>query len=278
MEKILIFGGRGYIGGYLQRLYPQAITPPTDIADAQAVAAILDEVKPTVVINAAGKTGRPNVDWCETHKQETIDSNILGPLNLLRECAKRNIYWVHIGSGCIYEGDNNGRGFDETDAPNFYGSFYSRSKAWSDQMLAEFPVLQLRLRMPFDGTEQPRNLIMKLKKYTRVLDQQNSLTYIPDFLKALEILISKRETGVFNAVNPGTFSPFEIMTLYKEIVDPAHAFEQLSVTQLSDVVITGRSNCLIRSDKIQKAAMAFLPVADAVKEALYALKMESDKR
>ncbi len=277
MDKVLIFGGRGYIGGYLKNLYPQALTPGTDIADAQAVAAVLDEAKPTIVINAAGKTGRPNVDWCETHKQETIDSNVLGPLNILRECARRSIYWVHIGSGCIYEGDNNGRGFDENDEPNFYGSFYSRTKAWSDRILAEFPVLQVRLRMPFDGTLQPRNLIMKLKKYSRVLDQQNSLTYIPDFLKALEALIQQRETGVFNAVNPGTFSPFEIMTLYKEIVDPSHVFEQLSASQLSDVVATGRSNCLIRSEKIQKASRPFLPVADAVKEALYSLKVVSGK-
>lgn len=26
------------------------------------------QVKPTHVFNAAGVTGRPNVDWCETHK------------------------------------------------------------------------------------------------------------------------------------------------------------------------------------------------------------------
>jgi hypothetical protein len=28
----------------------------------------LPQVKPTHVLNAAGLTGRPNVDWCETHK------------------------------------------------------------------------------------------------------------------------------------------------------------------------------------------------------------------
>lgn len=26
------------------------------------------QVKPTHVLNAAGLTGRPNVDWCETHR------------------------------------------------------------------------------------------------------------------------------------------------------------------------------------------------------------------
>jgi dTDP-4-dehydrorhamnose reductase len=41
---------------------------------------VLDEVKPDVVINAAGKTGKPNVDWCEDHKEETLRSNDTGPL------------------------------------------------------------------------------------------------------------------------------------------------------------------------------------------------------
>jgi len=29
---------------------------------------LLLQVKPTHVLNAAGLTGRPNVDWCEDHK------------------------------------------------------------------------------------------------------------------------------------------------------------------------------------------------------------------
>ena len=34
--------------------------------------------KPTHVLNSAGVTGRPNVDWCEDHKQETIRANVVG--------------------------------------------------------------------------------------------------------------------------------------------------------------------------------------------------------
>jgi dTDP-4-dehydrorhamnose reductase len=80
METIVIFGGKGFIGTHLKAVYPQAHLPSTDVADAVAVGAILDELKPDIVINAAGKTGRPNVDWCEEHKMETIRSNVTGPL------------------------------------------------------------------------------------------------------------------------------------------------------------------------------------------------------
>lgn len=272
METIVIFGGKGFIGTHLKAVYPQAHLPSTDIADAVAVAAILDELKPDIVINAAGKTGRPNVDWCEEHKMETIRSNVTGPLILLDECSKRGIYWVHVGSGCIYEGEKGGSGFTEEDPPNFYGSFYARSKLWSDQLLKDFPVLQLRLRMPFDGTDHPRSLICKVRKYSKVLDVRNSLTYIPDFIAATQALIAKRKTGIYNMVNPGAISPYEMMVRYKNIVDPSHVFTRISQDDLLTVTKTGRSNCVLSTAKIEAEGIGFRSLDEAVEQAMQSLK------
>ncbi|HVW66159.1 MAG TPA: sugar nucleotide-binding protein [Candidatus Peribacteraceae bacterium] len=269
--KVILFGGRGYLGQQFLTIYPDALTPSTDIADRSAVAEILDREKPDVVINCAGKTGRPNVDWCEDHKEETIHANVLGPLVLNEECSKRGVYWVHMSSGCIYEGDNEGKGFAEDNEPNFTGSFYSRSKIWSDQILSEFPVLILRIRMPFDDSLHPRSLITKIAKYQKVLDVRNSLTYLPDFLQAAKTLIERRRTGIFNLVNPGVISPFEIMTLYKEIVDPSHVIERLTLDHLSDVVKAGRSNCTLSTAKAEKEGVTLRPVDEAVRTALAAI-------
>lgn len=270
--KVLLFGGGGYLGRAIHARYADALTPRVDIADRRAVAEILDQVKPDVVINAAGKTGTPNVDWCEEHKRETVRSNVEGPVILLEELGKRSIYWVHMSSGCIYAGDNGGRGFDEEDPPNFFGSFYSFTKAASDQMLKNFPVLTLRLRMPFDATSEPRNLITKLTKYDRVLDEKNSLTYLPDFLDALDRLIKGKKTGIFNVVNDGAMSPYHVMELYREIVDPAHVFERLTLDHLPDVVKAGRSNCILSSEKLKKEGIVLPAIDDRMREALRALK------
>ncbi|MBI3619254.1 sugar nucleotide-binding protein [Candidatus Peregrinibacteria bacterium] len=267
--QVIMFGSNGFMGQRFLEIFPDALTPSIDIADGRNVAELLDREKPEVVINAAGKTGRPNVDWCETHKMETLRSNVTGPLVLLEELGKRGIYWVHLSSGCIYAGDNGGRGFAENDPPNYSGSFYSRTKAWSDLILKDFPnILILRLRMPFDGSTDERNLIMKLRKYPRVLDAQNSLTSIPDFLVAAKALIERRATGVYNMVNPGTISPFEIMELYREIVDPHHRFEKLTLDQLGGVVKAGRSNCILSTEKLEREGMGMPPVEEAVREAL----------
>jgi 3,5-epimerase/4-reductase len=270
--KIMIFGARGYLGQYFLSLYPEAETPFIDIADGAAVAEVVDRVRPDVVINAAGKTGVPNIDWCEDHKLETVHSNLTGPLVLLEELGRRGIYWVQIASGCIYQGDNGGRGFAETDAPNFFGSFYSRTKAWLDQILKDFPVLTLRLRMPLDGTTQERNLLMKLRKYSRVLDVQNSLTYLPDFLAVAESLINRRAVGLYNIVNTGSISPFEIMQLYREIVDPVHRFSRLALEDLPEVAKAGRSNCILSTNKLAREGLVMPPVQDRVRKALLELR------
>ncbi|MDO8469092.1 MAG: sugar nucleotide-binding protein, partial [Candidatus Peribacter sp.] len=108
--KVLLFGGRGYMGEQFLKIFPKALIPPVDIADPAAVAEVLDREKPDVVINAAGKTGVPNVDWCEDHKLETMHANVLGPIVLAEQCGKRGIYWVHLSSGCIYEGQKGKKG------------------------------------------------------------------------------------------------------------------------------------------------------------------------
>src|SRR3990167_4162250 len=116
--KYLIFGN-GYIGNHFKEFVGEhAVISKADISEYMAVKEELAREAPDVVINCAGKTGKPNVDWCEDHKLETITSNVTGPLTLLRACTESGIYWVHVGSGCVYTGDNGGKGFSENDAPN----------------------------------------------------------------------------------------------------------------------------------------------------------------
>ena len=267
--KVLIFGSKGYLGQNFLNLYPDAIASSADISDPALVRGELETHNPDVVINAAGKTGRPNIDWCEENKEETIRANVTGPLIILDECRKKKIYWVQLSSGCIYAGDKGGEGFTEKDKPNFTGSFYSRSKAMIDQLLAEVPnVLILRLRMPFDGTDNPRSLISKLKNYSRILDVQNSITCLSDFMKTAEKLIEAKETGIFNVVNPGTMSPYEIMLQYKEIVDSSYECTRLTLEDLPDVVKAGRSNCVLSTDKIKNMGIQLPSVQEAINGSL----------
>lgn len=266
--KYLIFGN-GYIGNkFKEAIGEEAAISGVDISDYQAVSQEITNSKPDVVINCAGKTGKPNVDWCEDHKVETVTSNVTGPLVLLRACSEEGVYWVHVGSGCVYTGDNGGVGYSEDDTPNFFGSFYSRTKAWSESILKEFPVLQLRLRMPVDDMPGPRNLITKITTYKKVISIPNSVSVLEDFLSASLVLIKQRASGIYNMTNPGGIEHREILDMYREIVDPSFVYELFSLEELGVVTKAGRSNCVLASDKREAAGAHMRPAKEALRATL----------
>jgi len=260
--------GKGFLGTRIANVLGY-ITTGVDTTDALSLGSYLDREKPDVVINAVAKTGIGNIDWCESHKEETILSNLVGAVNLCVECAKRNIYFVHMGSGCVYDGDNGGKGFSEDDEPNFYGpQFYAKTKILAEKALKEFPCLIVRLRMPIDEIPHEKNFIDKVSKYKQVIDIPNSMTTITHMIGSLRQAISQRKLGVFNFVNPGTISAAEIMSMYKEIINPDHTFKVISGDDLDKMTVAKRSNCVLNTDKMKENGLLMPDIHDAVRESL----------
>jgi|SRR3989344_848894 len=269
MENKGVVFGKGFLGTRIaQELSYKQAGYDTNPLELENLRDYLEMEKPLVVINGIGKTGRPNIDWCETHKTETVYSNVIAAVNLSMECAERGIYFVHLGSGCVYEGDNNGKGFSEDDEPNFRDSFYSRTKIISEKLLREFPGLILRIRMPIDDRPNPRNLIDKLLSYKKIIDVQNSMTTVPDMIRGLEVLINRRRDGIYNMVNPGVASAKEIMEMYRGIVDSSHFFEIFTLDDLEKVTVARRSNCRLSSEKLRQEGIEFPEIHLAVQECL----------
>lgn len=269
--KILIYG-KGFLGhhfyDYLTSQDENVVWGTADIGNLEQVRADLKEHSPDTILNCAGKTGRPNVDWCEDHKEETFYSNVTGPLVLMQASSETGALLAHLGSGCIYQGDNNGQGFSEQDAPNFYGSFYSRTKAWSDQMMKEFPILVLRLRMPIDANPGPRNFISKIIKYDQVINIENSMTVVDDLLSATYELLKKRATGLYNMTNPGAIDHKTILEMYKKIVDPNFTYKIISLEELEKHTKAPRSNCILNTDKLAREGIKMRPIEEAIRDCL----------
>ncbi len=269
--KYLIFGN-GYLGNkFLNKLGPQNATMSlVDIANIDEVKRDVETYNPTIIINAAGATGVPNIDWCEDHKAETVYSNVTGPLVLAEIALKNNIQMVHLGSGCVYYGSSR-QEHEETESPNISDvlSFYSKTKAWAEQILSNFPVLQIRLRMPVDSTPNPRNLIWKISHYAKVMDKvPNSISIIPDMVDAAIKLSEKGCTGIYNVVNPGHITHGEILKLYKEFVDPKHTYEPISEEDLAKMTKTARSNCLLSTKKLENEGIKLPEIHERIKEIL----------
>lgn len=104
--SFLIWGGNGWIAQQLQdmlRAQGKKVESTTArMEDRAAVKAELERVRPTHVLNCAGCTGRPNVDWCEDNKEATIRSNAIGTLNLADVCYEMGIHITVFATGCKF--------------------------------------------------------------------------------------------------------------------------------------------------------------------------------
>ena len=178
-----------------------------------------------------------------------------------------------MGSGCIYsdrDGENN---FSEDDEPNFYKyQTYARTKILAEKIVKNVPSLQVRIRMPICSYPHDRNLITKLSKYEKVIDIKNSMTVIEDFLPVFKTLVDNRATGIYNVVNEGAISAYEIMKLYAEIVDLSYRVSLLSKEELNRITVGERSNCIILSEKIKKYGISMPNIRESIEKVLYEYK------
>src|SRR3989339_1725068 len=133
--KILIIGN-GFVGGCCAKEWPNAVVSDKRINTVEDVLEILNEHNPDVVLNAAGIIGRPNVDWCETHQFETFFGNAVLPIIIAQACAQKNVYLLHIGSGCIFYGESpDPKGWREDDFAN-PSAVYTKAKYAADLALS----------------------------------------------------------------------------------------------------------------------------------------------
>ncbi|KAE8725403.1 Trifunctional UDP-glucose 4,6-dehydratase/UDP-4-keto-6-deoxy-D-glucose 3,5-epimerase/UDP-4-keto-L-rhamnose-reductase RHM1 [Hibiscus syriacus] len=273
--KFLIYGRTGWIGGLLGKLCEKQGIPfeygKGRLEQRSTLLADIQTVKPTHVFNAANVIGKPNVDWCETHKAETIRTNVVGTLTLADVCREHGLLMINYATGCIFEYDaahplGSGIGFKEEDKPNFSGSFYSKTKAMVEDLLREFDnVCTLRGRMPISSDlSRPGNFIAKITKHEKVIDIPNSMTVVDELLP-ISIEMAKRNLrGIWNFTNPGVVSHNEILQLYKAYIDPTFNWVNFTLEEQAKVVVAERSNNELDASKLKAEFPEILSIKDSL--------------
>ena len=223
------------------------------------------------IINAAGYTGKPNVDACELAKADCTEGNVVFPALLSDLCARKNYQYIHISSGCIYDGYE--KDFTEDDPSNFNfqnGSFYSGTKA-----LAETIVLKnnpksyiFRLRIPFDEYSSPRNYITKMLNYSNLLDVRNSFSHRSDFAKYSLDLLEKAPSGIYNVTNKGSMTTKEVINMVQDYKISNKEFSFFTnLDKFMQEISAPRSNCVLDTKKIEQY-IKIRTVSEAMEDAI----------
>ena len=307
---ILLLGASGYIGQAFATELKRRKTDFIPLSRQQidytrfdVLSKFLKAKKPAFVINAAGYTGKPNVDACELHKADTLQGNTLFPQTVAQACAAAKIPWGHVSCGCIYSGAKiveNGKtriekdftrpelaaveksrkaihGFTETDTPNFSFrdgpcSFYSGTKALGEEAIAGIGQSYIwRLRIPFDEFDNARNYLSKVQRYAKVYDNVNSVSHRADFVRAcLDTWKLRAPFGIYNVTNPGFVTTKQVVQFIEKYLKPARKFEfWASDEEFYRVAAkTPRSNCVMDATKLLAAGVKIRGVEEALKHSL----------
>jgi UDP-glucose 4,6-dehydratase len=314
---ILLLGATGYIGEAFARELTRRKTDfiplsrkQVDYTRFDTLLKFLKAKKLAFVVNAAGYTGKPNVDACELHKADTLQGNTLFPQTVAQACAAAKIPWGHVSSGCIYSGakiSKNGKmrveknmtqpqlhalaekkspaihGFNETDTPNFSFrdqpcSFYSGTKALGEEAIAGIGESYIwRLRIPFDEFDNARNYLSKVQRYPKVYENVNSISHRADFVRAcLDTWELRAPFGVYNVTNPGFVTTRHVVELIEKFLKPPRKFEFWRNDEefYKIAAKTPRSNCVMDVSKLLTAGVKIRGVEEALEHSLKNWKPE----
>lgn len=269
--KILILGN-GYLGSRCNNEWSQETQLCTEyIHNIQDAENILNKYSPDVVLNATGITGKPNVDWCETHQSETINGNTILPLIIAQACLEKKIYMLHLGTGCIFYGKSpDSKGWKEDDFANPL-SVYSKSKYAADLMLSTLENVGIaRIRLPSDYIPSDKNLITRLGKYKTILDVENSITIIEDLLRVLHGLLERRAPGIFHCTQSGSITYREFIDLYKKYIDPTAEKEWVTEEELvgRGLASKNRATNILQSVNLEKLGLGMRPIREMLAETM----------
>ena len=178
MKKILQIGTKGQLGWELLRTCAplgEVVAldyPDVDLSDSIGLRALVKNVKPDIIINAAAYT---NVDKAESEPELARAINATGPGVLAEEAQKTHAVLVHYSTDYVFDGTK-GSPYVETDQPNPL-NVYGQTKLEGEQAIAASGCVNLILRTSWVYSMRQGGFVTKVLQWAR---EQEVLRVVDD--------------------------------------------------------------------------------------------------
>src|SRR5208282_4435415 len=199
---------------------------------------------------------------CDSFQRLTIYGNVILPMSLAVCCAEKKIGLMHFSTGCLFDENQE---YCEVHKPlrGFGGhcGMYVGTKLMAEEIvsgLAQHYIL--RIRLPFDGVDQPKNYLSKLAAYETVYTHLNALSHRGDIVKAaLDLWERRAPFGTYHLANEGSITALETAELLLKagIMKKAPKFEK-----------GVGSGCRLSIAKLLSTGVKIRPVHEAVEDAI----------
>ena len=216
--RVLLLGAGGMLGHDLAANAPPGVTltrlarAELDVTDHAALSRAIRDLRPAVVINAAGYT---RVDDAERERELAFAVNGVAPGAIGQAAVPVRAVVVHFSTEYVFDGEAN-TAYRENDPPhpvNVYGD----SKLEGERALAASGADHLIIRTQWlfgvAGRSFPRTMRDRATQrlQTRaVADQKGRPTYAVDLARATWRLVGARATGTLHVANAGCATRYDV--------------------------------------------------------------------
>lgn len=214
LNKILVTGGRGTIGEYLD-FGIKTGRSDFDITGLAASENFINRLKPEAILHLAAE---PDVDKCEREPREAYFINSVGTYNLALIARNLGIKFIYISTSGVFDGEKS-EPYKSDDQPNPI-NHYGHSKYFGEIAVSNFSRNNLIIRTDWvfgGGPEKDTKLVAKTiaqlnkPEMFGVSDQKGSPTYAKDLARVIKEFLVNDEEGIRHAVNSGPASQYEFM-------------------------------------------------------------------
>ncbi|WP_137170435.1 dTDP-4-dehydrorhamnose reductase [Marinomonas sp. FW-1] len=202
--RILLTGKNGQLGRCFQdalkgtnhELFAYG-SAELNIADADLVAAVVEQVKPDIIVNAAAYTA---VDKAETDSENAYLVNATGPELLAKQAGILGIPFIHVSTDYVFDGEAV-EPYLPTDQTNPKG-VYGASKLAGERAVSAACDKHIILRTAWVFSEYGNNFVKTMVRLAKerdalsvVADQYGCPTYAGDLAKAILHICEQHKQG-----------------------------------------------------------------------------------
>ncbi|UCE36340.1 MAG: SDR family oxidoreductase [Thermoplasmata archaeon] len=272
MDKLMIIGGSGLLGGHLARFaqeeyevvatymghpieIPGCRTTSMDIRDFYKTENKISKEKPDLIILSAAQR---NVDYCEKKPEEVWKINVQGAKNVAIASKKVQAKLIYLSTDLVFDGEKEGYQEEEDPNPiNYYGKTKLEgekevAKACEDYAIARVSVLYdwNPFEHTFNFVSWVYNSLKEKKEISLFTDQFRNATYIKNACDALLGIHKKGEQGIFHVAGKNCVNRHEIGEKVAEIFGFDEKLITTCTSEDSNWVAKRPKRCCLNSEKM----------------------------
>src|SRR5258708_623134 len=278
--KILGTGLSGLVGSRIVELLKDKYefdSSTEDITDKNAIQNRIRNSDASLVLHLAAKA---DVDGCEEDKElgqegDAWKINVVGTQNIAEVCSQANKKLIYISTDFVFDGESK-EGNSEEDTPNPI-NWYGKTKYEGEKAIqaSTFDFLIARIAYPYRVNfplkkDFARGLIERLKNgqpLSMITNHVMTPTFVDDIANALNLLVEKKEKGVFHVVGSQQISPYDAAILICDVL----GLDKSKISKTTrEEFFKGRAsrgfNLYLKNDKIRKLGINMRTFEEGLKE------------